>query len=139
MVENNYIVDRFKMMFESENCKVMDCKDIGDHEIIFYMSDGTKSIFDEFADGVINIFREDNENAELTDKEWLREFSRKLKKKMHNANISRVALSEKTGISYSTICRYVNGYIAPDVLSLKKISRALGCPIEQLTNFDYLL
>ena len=42
------------------------------------------------------------------------------------------ALSDKTGISYSTIVRYERGYTQPKLSNLNRIAEALTCRVEEI-------
>lgn len=129
----------FETMFPSYKDKIVDSTYLGDFETIFYINDGTKVIFDEINKTAKYIKPRSNTETELSKEEWLNEFSRKLRVKLSRLNMTGTELSSKTGISTNTLYRYIRGERVPDIFSINKITKALGCKIEDLTNFDYLL
>lgn len=61
----------------------------------------------------------------------MNDFAKNLKKAMEDANINATELSEKTGLSKSTISRYLSGGYIAKQRSLYKLSKALGIsPVE---------
>ena len=136
---DRYVLRIFEMLFPNYKDDIVEYYNIGDMETIFRMSDGSKVIFDERNKTAKHIEPRPNTLTELSEEEWLIEFSRKLKRKLSMANISRKELSLQTEIPTSTIYRYVRGERVPDIFSIKKIARALNRETVELTDFDYLL
>lgn len=135
----DYTVRLFKTMFPNYSDKINDFEYIGDMETIFYMSDGSRVIFDEVDKLAKYIEPNSDGKRELSEKEWQYEFSRKLKRKLELSNITLKELSEATGISYNSICRYARGDRTPDIFSIKKIANFLKCAVMELSDFNYLL
>ena len=135
----NKSVELFKMMFPVYNDKIIDYVDIRDMETIFYMKDGSKVIFDALDRTAIYIKPRTDSDAELSEEEWRKEFSRKLKRKLAMRNISQKNLAVQTGMPYNTVCRYARGDRTPDIFIIKKIAKALNCEVVELIDFDYLL
>ena len=130
----------FKIMFPVYNDKIIGSEYIGDMETIFYMSDNSKVIFDELDKTAMYIAPRNDRQAELSEEEWRREFSRKLKRKLALKNITNMDLVILTGLSYNSICRYTRGERVPDIFTIKRFAKVLNCEdISELTNFDYLL
>ena len=136
---DKYVLKMFTMSFPNYKDDIVDYYYIGDTETIFHISDGSKVIFDGRNKTAKHIGPRPNARTELSEEEWLSEFSRKLKRKLSMSNITRKELSLKTGISIGTIYRYVRGERVPDIFSIKKIARALNRETVELTDFDYLL
>lgn len=118
---------------------VADYYSIGDMETMFVMSDRSKVIFDELNKTSKYIEAHSSDITELTEEEWLNEFSRKLKRKLFLSKMTKKELSEKTGISINTIYRYTKGERVPDIFSIKKIAKALNRESIEFTDFDYLI
>lgn len=110
-----------------------------DHtEIVFELSDGSRILYDEINDKIIPM-RELEEGEYISEKEWIREFSRRLNKMMKLRRISQKQLANMIGVTEHMISRYVNGKSVPKPYIIQLISRSLRCSTTYLTNFDYLL
>ena len=114
--------------------QTVDEKYIGDFETIFILKDGSRILFDEITKSTRIIIPAIDESDDI----WLKEFSRKIKKKMKFKRITQIELAASIGISRLTVSRYVNGQRVPDYLTLKKISKVLNCPLDEITDFWYL-
>ena len=64
----------------------------------------------------------------------LHDFGRNLKDLLDEACMCQIELSELTGISESTISRYIAGNAMPSLLNIIKIMRALECTFEDLVD-----
>ena len=60
------------------------------------------------------------------------EIKMSIKLKRKNSNLSQVELAEKIGVKQNTISQWENGLRKPDLCSLKKLSEALNCTIDEL-------
>lgn len=114
--------------------QTVDEKYIGDFETIFILKDGSRILFDEMTKSTRIIIPAIDESDDI----WLKEFSRKIKKKMKFKRITQIELADNIGVSRLTASRYVNGQRVPDYLTLKKISKVLNCPLDEITDFWYL-
>jgi transcriptional regulator with XRE-family HTH domain len=63
---------------------------------------------------------------ELVDKERV---SNKIKKALLKAELTQKDLADKLGVSQQLISNWINGFRNPKSLSLKKISKATGVPL----------
>lgn len=134
-----YTLKLFVTLFPNFKDKITDFVDIGDKETIFYINDDSKVIFDNIAHTAKYIKPRPNPVEMLPKEEWLDEFSRKLKRKLSMANMTRKELSARTGLSANTICRYVKGDRVPDIFVINEIAEALDCDSIEFIDFDYLL
>lgn len=134
-----YTLKLFVTLFPNFKDKITDFVDIGDKETIFYINDGSKVIFDNIAHTAKYIKPRSNPVEMLPKEEWLDEFSRKLKRKLSMANMTRKELSARTGLSVNTICRYAKGDRVPDIFVINEIAKALDCDSIEFIDFDYLL
>lgn len=119
--------------------KVIGQQMIGDGESIFYLSDGRRMRFDYFNQRGFYLRKRECSEEQLTNEEWIKEFSKKLKRKLLLRSISQKELANRLGVSEHTISRYVNGHRQPTHVMIREICKILKCDISELTNFDYLL
>lgn len=70
--------------------------------------------------------------ADLSEREFKREFGARLRKIMARNNVSQLELSERTDIDNCTISRYLAGKIIPSFYAIDKIAKALGCSTDDL-------
>ena len=83
-----------------------------------------------------SIFIRDSTNASVnTEKEWRREFARRLRRIMEYSGMDQIKLAEATGYSQSSICAYLGGNKLPSSYALYRLANALDCSIEFLCNF----
>lgn len=134
---NDDVCRMFMMMHAKTGTEIVDYECIGDFEYRFDMSDGAKLMFDEL-DKTCCMVKTHSSNA-LTEEEWLKEFSRKLKRKVRLAGTTLKDISAQTGIPYTTIKRYANGIHIPNAMTINQIAKALNCDVAELVDFDYLL
>lgn len=119
--------------------EVIDQKYIGDFETIFIMESGARILFDELNKSFRRIIPIPSEQEYLTDDQWLKEFSRKIKRKMKIAGLTQSELADILGVSRFIIAKYINGNKMPDYLLLRKMSKVFKCSFEDITDFWYLL
>lgn len=134
---DNYMRMKFCLSMSVRNEDITSQRKISDSEYIFIMNDGKKYLYETIGDIVkqIGCFNTDYVNDEL----WKKEFSRRVKKMAFRKGYYIKDLAVKLGISENTMSRYMNGKTIPNAFMVKKLSEILGCSIDYLTNFDYLL
>lgn len=101
---------------------------INEFDLFVKFKDGRKYIYDTYHKNFSGFYPESHE---LTDEEWYRSFKIRLRKIMNRNNVTQDELADNLNLSRRTISRYVNGETIPDALMLKKISLALGCPLDE--------
>lgn len=106
-------------------------------ETIFELMDGTRILYDMINDVTIKLGYPELDH--VTDEMWKKEFSRRLKKMTAIKGYYMRDLADRLEISENTMSRYVTGKIIPNGYLIKRMSEELGCSVEYLTNFDYLL
>lgn len=136
--ENKDIAERFETLFPSYCGRITRCKYIGDGETIFYMMDGSKVIFDELENTALYIAPRDSDSARLSEYEWRREFSRKIKRKLELKRMTQKELASLTGISCTSLRKYMHGESTPNAYILNKIAEVLKCHDAELIYFNYL-
>lgn len=70
------------------------------------------------------------------EEDFKRYFSRKLYRMMRHKNYIQNDISEMTGISTSSLTKYINGTSIPSAYNLWLIANALGCSVDELLTFD---
>lgn len=74
----------------------------------------------------------------ITEKEWRKIFSRRVKERMYNLDINQNELADKIGVTPAAISRYLRGARTPRVDVIVKMSRVLNCSTDYLINFGYV-
>ena len=69
----------------------------------------------------------------MTETMWLKMFGDNLTSLMREVGYSQKELAEDTGLSESTISRYMNGKATPSGYNLERLADALKCSISELT------
>ena len=135
-----HMLKNFSLMYPSTSELVVNHKYIGDFEMVFELSDGSKVRYDEYGNGIETIkhsYYEDR--TELSEEEWKKEFTRKLKKKLKLKGVTQKELASAIEVSEVAISRYISGKRIPSMYTVIKIAKFFHCPIDDLTDFDYLL
>ena len=71
----------------------------------------------------------------MTKQEWVLKFSDSLYGNMKFINMTPAQLAKKTGLSKSTIGRYLNGQREPSCVAVLKLANALDLNVEELIDF----
>ncbi len=74
----------------------------------------------------------------ITEKEWRKIFSKRVRERMHNLDINQNELADKIGVTPAAISRYLRGSRTPKVDVIVKMSKVLGCSTDHLINFGYV-
>ena len=69
------------------------------------------------------------------EKEWIYEFSRRLKERMEYLEMSQTELAKRSGVPQSSISQYVNGRKKPSAYVIPKLAKALVCSVADLIDF----
>ena len=99
----------------------------GDWEITLKLKDGTKWIFDGRDNLLHKIRRED-----ISQEEYIREFSIRLNRKMRDAGMGTEELAERLGVARGTVSRWLNGRTIPGGYILMRIAQELQCSTNEL-------
>ena len=70
-----------------------------------------------------------------TEKQWIKEFARRLNFIMDRQSMNQLMLSEKTGISRSSLSYYLNCKRVPSVYTVRCLADALNTTVEFLSGF----
>ena len=123
----------FRILFPEIAKQVVSHRIYSYFEIELTLQDGSKMIFDRITTTVRII--ECDESGRMSKQTWLNEFGNRLAKVMCLKNKTQIDLVKETGISQSTISRYITGRSCPSILELRRISDALNCTISDLVDF----
>lgn len=69
----------------------------------------------------------------MTKEECMEDFSIRLYKLMVRRGMTQAQLAAKSGLRQPDISRYITGERMPNLYTLRKIARALGCSLDDLT------
>ena len=107
---------------------------LSDTLLEIYYEDGSVGIFDR----LLTSFRfiPNGKRRQMTESRWKIELGHKIYRTMMEKGILMTELSELSGVSYSTLSKYVNGHLTPGSYTLKRIASALGVEVGYLTDFE---
>lgn len=71
----------------------------------------------------------------ISEQEWLDIFGDNLRSMMDEYRYSQKELAEVTGLSQSTICKYINKQQMPTIKAIINLSYELGCDLYDLIDF----
>ena len=72
----------------------------------------------------------------MTELEWLNIFSDNLKSALEYANMTQRELADASGVSESSICKYLRKQQIPSLKAIINIAYALDISTDELINFD---
>lgn len=103
------------------------------HTIRVTFSDGYELDYNALS-GSFHFIRYDTSGdpKNLSDKECRDAFSVNLHEMMHTRGVSQTTLSERTGLSVTSISKYLRREATPTITNLRKIALALNCQEDEL-------
>ncbi len=101
---------------------------------LFAMLDNEFVIFYDYLEKTIRYIPKDSSNLEEQDYRYL--LGIRLRNLLVCNSVNREYLSNTTGISETTISRYINGTSTPSVYNMRKLAKSLNCTINDL-KIDY--
>ena len=104
----------------------------GDYEIVVILDDGSKLIYSH-STGTIRFLK--NERVDISEEDWIKDFSMTLKHKISMSGLTRQDISDITGISKVSISNYMNGKSMPSHYNMLKIAKALNCSVYEFTHY----
>lgn len=103
---------------------------IGHDELLIETREGLRYIYDDLE----KTFRRISKNSgDVTEEEFRREFGIRLRSVMWRIGLTQDELSERSGISQSAISKYMRGKSIPSLYILRKLTKAMGCSVEDFT------
>lgn len=130
------ILERMSKFFPSIYKRIVDWYPSGKTEIVVVLDDGVKMAYEGFDDTIRTIKSDYISFDNMDEEEYRKRFSDELRYQMRIAGISRNELADKTGISRTTVSKYLSGTATPSTFNLIKIANVLGCPVSKLTYYD---
>ena len=127
------IIRHFEMYFPSIARHAIETRP-GKYFTLFVRLDNGDAYIYEDVDHYIR--RLPSNSDEMTEDEFKKEFSRRLKHVMYMKGVTQEVLAERTGLSQPAISAYLSGRSTPTVYNLDKIARALKCPVDDLRYID---
>lgn len=122
------MIHNYEKMFPSLSNKTVGYIELNDFELLIKLEDGSKIIYDDFNKSYRNV---PIDSYDMTEEECKKEFGIRLRKILERKGVSQFELSERTGITPSDICHYVNGKTSPTFYRVDKIAKALGCSVDE--------
>ena len=129
---NKRILTNLKLYFPHAYEQMIKCFEIGFNEIVVLLKDNRCLIYDD-SNKTIKTFPSNFDN--LTDEKYAEMFSNRLRKIMEVRCISQKEISDKTGITQSSLSLYMNGKRIPNLYTVYKLSVALNCSMNDFNFF----
>ena len=133
-IRNRYdsILESFKNDYICWYNRMVDWYGNGDYEIVVILDDGSKLIYSQ-STGTIRFLK--NERVDISEEDWIKDFSMTLKHKISMSGLTRQDISDITGISKVSISNYMNGKSMPSHYNMLKIAKALNCSVYEFTHY----
>lgn len=134
MERKDYLFRNFSMYWRNEAEKVIEWYVSGLDEITIFLDDGSAVAYDHSYGGWRYMIRDlPSDMNNMSESEFMKEFSYRLRRIMWIRHIYQEEMSERTGISQQTISCYFKGRSVPSFYNAYKMSIAIGCKIDALT------
>lgn len=104
--------------------------DIGYDELLIELNDGERYVYNNLER---TIRRASTDRSNVTEEEFRREFGIRLRNIMVLKCLTQSELAERSDVSQVSISKYMSGKSTPSFYTLHKLSKALGCSIEDFT------
>lgn len=101
------------------------------YELLITKKDGRRYLYDMLVQATRYLPKDKKDISDIDEKEYSVEFGYRLVARMRDKGMTLETLSEKTGISVSTLYRYLNGASIPNFYKVIQISKALDCDINE--------
>jgi DNA-binding XRE family transcriptional regulator len=128
MLENR-LMRNFKLQFPNVAVNTMSYENYNDTELIAYLEDGSIILYDDLNGTIRNL---PQDSSDMTEGEFLFDFSIRLRKMIDVRGIPQNELAQQAGISPLTLSRYVNGRTTPNLYIADRIAKALDCSLDEL-------
>lgn len=129
----NQLIHNFKQMYRRMYERMIDYKQLTDHDILVVLDNGDKVLYDDF-DKTYRMLPYDIYN--LSEESYGIEFGKRLSSLMIRKGVTQYDLSCLTGLSQSTLSRYINGISVPNVYNFNKIIKAVRCSEDEIHYLD---
>lgn len=132
--DKNYwgpVYDEFIRLYPELSEQMIDWYPSGQTEITIKIIGGKKYAYDGMNSTPILIYDPD-EVFDKTEEDVRKLFSENLNCKLYKVGKTQDTLSYETGISPTTISKYVHGKATPSLYNARKIAQSLNCNINEL-------
>lgn len=123
------IYDNFEAYCSNIACHAVEFYEKGDDELIIRLDDGRMI---SYYDPERSIRTLSNEPSNMTELEFRREFSRRLRRKMWEKGINQMTLALEARISEVSLSHYMTGKSTPSFYVIDKIAKVLRCSVDDL-------
>lgn len=72
----------------------------------------------------------------MTESQWNQEFAKKLRYKMNAEEVDQKELAELSGVSETSVSRYLAGTQSPKMFAIVRMAKALSASIFELMPYD---
>ncbi len=128
-MEHEFEIKGFLFNYPMYANKVVDWYRNNYGELVVKLDNGTILQYDIYNE-TLRELRPDN--YEWPEREYRREFGRRLSRVMLHKRVTQIELSQRTGIAQTTISKYITGKATPSSYNFRKIIKALNCSVDYL-------
>ena len=135
-IENSIeLFDSFEKEFPLLTKDITKTIGMSDHTMEVYYEDGSVGIYDQLLHSFRYIPRKTRQ--QMTESRWRIELGHKIYRTMMERGLLMSELSDISGISYSSLSKYINGHKSPGSYTLKRIATSLDVGVGYLTDFEH--
>ena len=127
-MDKREFTERLKLMHRPIFERAVEYEEVSPTEMIVKTNDGHVYLYDTWGDTI----RHMPSDSDMDKDRFAMEVGERIRRIMDKRGITQEELSNKTGISQSAISRYILGKNILGLLTADKISRALGCSVDDL-------
>ena len=131
-------IDDFEHRFPCMFKHVISFDEIDYDKVYMELDDGRTLYYDRFYNFYWNVKRF-NSIYELSEEEWRKGFSDRLRKRLRTKNIKQYDLAKKLGVSEMTVSGYITGKRTPNAYYLELLATILNCDINDLLPKDHII
>lgn len=124
------LVRNFALYFPMTAEKMVEYKTTNCFDLTAKLSDGNFVLYDDASHSIRNLPRD---SRNMSEEEFKKELSYRLRSIMSRRGITQWKLSKMTGISNVLLSKYMHGKNIPSAYKLDKIAKALDCSMDDLT------
>lgn len=128
-MEHEFEIKGFLFNYPMYANKVVDWYRNNYGELVVKLDNGTILQYDMYNETLRELRPDDYEWSE---REYRREFGRRLSRVMLHKRVTQIELSQRTGIAQTTISKYITGKATPSSYNFRKIIKALNCSVDYL-------
>ena len=124
------IISNLKLHFPLIAAKVVHFRMASEFDVTLVMDDGSEMLYDDMQK-TIRILPKDRNN--MNESEFRSEFGKRLRQILYRKSMSQSQLAYLTDMSDAQLSSYISGKHTPSAYVVDKISKALGCSIDEFT------